>query len=508
MINPPVGIRSLALSFPSIIRTNNYWIEKSPEIASRNKPRRVRLSRSAELSDNSGLDIWSQEVAPYLPDPFRGSIERRVLAPDESALTLEYRAAKDALEAAQLSPNEVELAIVASLFPEQIGPGSAAYLAHKLDLKCPAWNLESTCSSAVIALQNAGALVRSGEYRNVLVVVSHIGSNSVDEEDTLSWSIGDGAGAFVVDSLQPNQGILGSKIVPTAATLGAYSYELVTDAQGKPRICTRTGENASTLAETAVDFVRSCCESAAAAAGVTLDQIDFFAFNTPTAWYASVCTRALGIEPERTINLYPRYANIGPVFAIANLYHAAQSGKIRENDLVLVYTNGAAATAAATVMRWGDVALGSVPAPPLGVTREEERIHLTRTGSLSPEKLVAVTTSSLPREQLLAADLGKRRQMLETYLLEFLARSLQLPKDQINSQQSLATWLDSLMAIVLRSQIETDLQIRVPMEKFFGKTTVAQLAELLLNQLALANLIASDAVADGNQENEREILSF
>jgi 3-oxoacyl-[acyl-carrier-protein] synthase III/acyl carrier protein len=504
MMDRPVGIRSLAVSFPSIIRTNDDWIEKSPEIASRNKPRRVRLPKPAEPSDNSGLDIWSQEVAPYLPDPFRGSIERRVLAPDESALMLEYRAAKDALEAAQLSPDEVELAIVASLFPEQIGLGNAAYLTRKLELRCPAWNLESTCSSALVALQNACALVRSGEYRNVLVVVSHIGSNSVDEEDTLSWSIGDGAGAFVVDSLQANQGILGTKIVPTAATCGAYSHELVTDEQGKPRMRTRTGENASTLAETAVDFVRNCCEGAAASAGVTLDQIDFFAFNTPTAWYASVCTRALGIDPERTINLYPRYANIGPVFPIANLYHAAQSGKIRENDLVLVYTNGAAATAAATVMRWGDVALGSVPAPPIGVTQEEERLQLP----IKKEELSTGTTNSLSREQLLAAKPGERQQMLETYLLKCLASSLQLSLNQLNSQQSLATFLDSLMAIVLRNRIETDLQVQVPMEKFFGESTVTQLAELLLNQLALVSLIASDSIADAHEEEEREILSF
>ncbi|MEH2408391.1 hypothetical protein [Nostoc sp.] len=66
------------------------------------------------------------------------------------------------------------------------------------------WNLESTCSSALIALQNAQALIQTGIYRNVLVVVSHIGSNTVNEEDTLSWSMGDGAGAFVVDSLKPN----------------------------------------------------------------------------------------------------------------------------------------------------------------------------------------------------------------------------------------------------------------------------------------------------------------
>lgn len=501
-MNPPVGIRSLAVSFPSIIRTNDYWIEKSPDLITHNKPRRTRTSKATKLTNsNNGLDIWSQEVAPYLPDPFRGSIERRVLAPNESSLTLEYQAAKEALNAAQLAPEEVDLAIVASLFPEQIGPGSAAYLARKLKLNCPAWNLESTCSSAMIALQNACALLKTQEYRNVLVVVSHIGSNSVDEEDTLSWSIGDGAGAFVVTSLKPNQGILTTKIVPTVATCGAYSYELMTDAEGNPRIRTRTGENASMLAETAVDCVRTCCEGAAAAAGVTVEQIDFFAFNTPTAWYASVCTRALGIDPERTINLYPRYANIGPVFAIANLYHAAQRGKIRENDLILVYTNGAAATAAAMVMRWGDVALGSVPASPISVTPEQERIHL----AIKTEKLSTGATSFLTKEQLLAIEPGERRQILEAYLLECLANSLQLPINEFDSQQSLATLLDSLMAIVLRSRIETDLQVRVPMEKFFGESTIAQLVEFLLNQLVLVNLISSNSV---DEEEEREVMSF
>lgn len=509
MVNRPVGIRSLAVSFPNIIRTNDYWQNKFPELFEKTKARK-RLSRKAvSISNNNGLDIWSQEVAPYLLDPFRGNIERRVVSPGESSLTLEYRAAKDALEAAKLSPGEVELMIVTSLFPEQIGTGNAAYLARQLKLNAPAWNLESTCSSALVALQNARALIQIGEYRNVLVVVSHIGSNSVDEEDTLSWSMGDGAGAFVVDVLKPNQGVLGSKIVETATTCGVYLHELVTDPQGKPRMRTRTGENASMLAETAVDFVRTCCKGAAAAAGVSLDRIDFFAFNTPTAWYANVCTRALGIAPERTINLYPRYANIGPVLPIANLYHAALSGKLQENDLVLVYTNGAGATAGAMVMRWGDVALGADPDPPISVTPEQEKVHLAVANSHSQEKLPIHQTETLSREQLLAAEPEKRRQMLETYLLGWLTTTLQLPPNQLTPQQSFASLLDSLMALMFRSRIETDLQVQVPMEKFFGDNTIAQLAEHLLNQLALANLVVSElSEAAETREEEREKLSL
>ncbi|WP_250126461.1 3-oxoacyl-[acyl-carrier-protein] synthase III C-terminal domain-containing protein [Chroococcidiopsis sp. CCMEE 29] len=510
----PVGIRSLAVSFPSLIRTNDYWLEKYPNLIARTPRRRVRSHAPAKSItdrefDSNGFDIWSQAVAPYLSDPFRGSVERRILNPDESALMLECQVAKDALEAATLPSNDVELMIVTSLFSEPTGIGNAADLAHQLNLRCPTWNLESTCSSALVALQSAFALVQAKEYRNVLVVVSHIGSQSVDPEDTLSWSMGDGAGAFIVDSLKPNQGVLGSKIVNTAVTRGAYFHEMVIDAQGKFQICTRTGENISAIAETAVEFVRTCCEGAVANAGVTLDQIDFFAFNTPTAWYASVCTRALDIDPGHTINLYPQYANIGPVFPIVNLYHAADTDRIRENDLVLVYTNGAGATAGAIVMRWGDVALGTVPAPPIRIIPKQEKIHLAEVDPCSQERTTLHQTGNLSREQLLAAEPTQRRLMLENYLIGWLTSSLQLPQAELTSQQSFASLLDSLMALMFRSRIASDLQLPVPMEKFFGDNTIAQLVEQLLNQLALTNLIESEKTsAATGDEKDREKLSL
>lgn len=517
MTRHSIGIRSLAVSFPKLIRTNDYWYDKFPELAVRQESKRVRLPRTPQsISNQDGLEIWSQEVAPYLNDPFRGNVERRVLSQDESSLTLEYQAAKEAIASANLDPEEVELAIVTSLFSESIGFGNASVLARQLNLHCPAWNLETTCSSALVALQNARSLIATKEYRNVLVVVSHMGSCTVDNRDTLSWSMGDGAGAFIVSSLKPEQGVLGTKIISATATYGAYSHELnprlleeIGDLRGVPRILTRTGENASMLAETAVDFVRSCCEGAAKAAGVSLDRIDFFAFSTPTAWYASVCSRALAIDPERTINLYPRYANIGPVFPLANLYHAALSGKLQENDLVLIYTNGAGATAGAMVMRWGDVGLGSMPAPPIGVTPEQEKIRLARLNSDSDDRLHLTEIESLSREKILAAKPEKRRQILETFLLGWLTTTLQLPANQLAPQQSFAFLLDSLAALMFRSQIETNLQVQVPMEKFFGDNTIAQLAEQILNQLELANIVASKTIDNANtREEERETLTL
>ncbi|MCC5614055.1 3-oxoacyl-ACP synthase III family protein [Nostoc sp. CHAB 5836] len=360
MVYPSVGIRSIALSFPSIKCTKDYYRQNYPNLLA--TVEKKSLANLFSLSDSAPSNEYELEMMPYLKDPFRGTVERWILAPTESSLTLEYRAAKDALEAAKVFPKDVDLLLVASFLPEQIGFGNAAFLARQLGLQCGAWNLDASCASTLIALQTACALVQAGIHRNVLVAISCTYSRFFDQDDTLSWFFSDGAGAFLVSSLKPNQGILGTKTVNTSILCDQFSFKLTEDEQGNQqfRMQVPKGTN-KVIGETAADLLLTCCQGAIAAAGVTLKEIDFFIFNTPTAWFASFCTRVLGINPERTINVYPLYANIGPALTIANLYHAAQLGKIRENDLVLIYGFGAASSASASVIRWGDVVLGSVP---------------------------------------------------------------------------------------------------------------------------------------------------
>jgi 3-oxoacyl-[acyl-carrier-protein] synthase-3 len=354
----PVSIRSLALSFPSKICTNDYYRQKYPELVSQSEQK--SLARLFSLADSTPSNEFDQEMIPYLSDPFRGAVERRILAPGESSLTLEYRAARDALEAVNLAVEDIDLAIVTSFGTDEVVAGNAAFLVNQLGLRCAAWNLNSMCSSAMVALQTASTLVQAGDYRNILVVTSCAYSRLLDERDTISWITGDGAGAVVVSQLKTNQGILGSKTVHSAETCGSFHTEIAEDVQGNLRLFMKTGKSANrVISNTAADFLLRTCEGAIAAANVTIDQIDFFIFNTPTAWFTKFGARVLGINIERTINLYPQYGNIGPVLPLANLYHAALLGKIRENDLILIYSFGASANATATVMRWGDVALGS-----------------------------------------------------------------------------------------------------------------------------------------------------
>ncbi|VEP16620.1 3-oxoacyl-(Acyl-carrier-protein) synthase III (fragment) [Hyella patelloides LEGE 07179] len=157
-------------------------------------------------------------------------------------------------------------------------------------------------------------------------------------------------------------------------------------------------------------------------------------------------------------------------------------------------------------MRWGDVALGEVPASPVGVTPEQEAIRLAKMDS--DEKQLDDKVPALTKQELLAAKPEARQQMLEAYLLEWLCNSLQLAPNELTSQQSFSSILDSLLALMLKNQIESDLELQVSMENFLGNNTVAQLADQLLKQLALASLVASETTCTAGEEEEREKLSI
>lgn len=92
------GMLSLAVSLPETVRKNDYYSEKYPEkITDLHSQGLSRFYSSAKGSEER--DSFTSAMAPYLSDPFRGTIERRVLRKHETALSLELRAARDALTA-------------------------------------------------------------------------------------------------------------------------------------------------------------------------------------------------------------------------------------------------------------------------------------------------------------------------------------------------------------------------------------------------------------------------
>lgn len=360
-----VGIRSLSVNFSGTIRTNDYWRERHPDIvaAAEQKTLAKLWAVEAGVAPTHPFDI---AMDPYLKDPFRGAVERRVLQKGEDALSLQVRAARGALEVARLEPRDVQLTIVSTFYPDKFDTGNAPFVARDLGLGGTAFNLESACSSSLVGLHTACGLVRAGFYDRVLVVVACSYSHALDDSDTLGWFLGDGAGAFVVGEVPEGEGFVAASAEHTADTCGVFYAELEADPVAGLRVRSRAEPRAGrVLRDTSEPYLVRCCESAARAAGVSLSEIDFFIFHTPTAWFAAFASRVLGIDPKRTISVYKLYGNIGSALMPANLYHAAHEGRIKKGDLVMLYAVGSVSSASAVVMRWGDVALGPPPPPPL-----------------------------------------------------------------------------------------------------------------------------------------------
>ncbi|MCG8461253.1 MAG: hypothetical protein MI919_33620, partial [Holophagales bacterium] len=349
---PGVDVEALAISVPERIVTNEHWRKTQGRLVREAEKRIWMWKRPLGWSDRrpSAFDL---EMEPFLDDPFRGSVQRRLLAPGGTALELEADAARKALDAAGLPISEVDLLLVTSFLPDRHGIGGAAFLAQELGHAGAAWNLESACSSANLSLLTAAGLIRSGQFRRALLVSSCTYSRAVREQDPISWTIGDAAGAMILCRAEAGHGYLGGHTVHTGNTCGAVRYLLDIDDDGVPYPRMQTGRAAGKLLrESSEPNLRTCVSSALAQADLELADLDFAVFNTPLAWYAYFCARVLGMPRSKTINMHPIYNNVGPCLTLVNLFHAAH-WHLGEGDRVLLYSVGSVSSCAATVLRWG-----------------------------------------------------------------------------------------------------------------------------------------------------------
>ena len=354
------GFYSLAVSVPDRILTNEHWRENHPQMVA-DAEEALWMWKQPDSWDE-GSETFNRAMAPYLNDPFRGARERRVLREGGTSLELEAQAARRALAAAGTPTHEIGLLICTSFLPDHRGVGGATYLARELGLEGAAWNLESACTSSLVAFQTACSLISSGQYDRVLVVTSCTYSRVAPEDDPIAWGIGDAATAMVVGPVDNGIGLLASHGVHSGDTHGASAYHLELDDDGRPVYRLRAGKVAAeVLRATSERYLQDCTTRALAKAGLALEDIDHFVFNTPLAWYASFCASSLGVDRRQTLSVYPFYANAGPALLGLNLFHAAHWKGFEAGELVLLYSVGSVSSCAASVVRWGDVALGEVP---------------------------------------------------------------------------------------------------------------------------------------------------
>lgn len=142
-----------------------------------------------------------------------GINKRHIVADDETTTDLAYQAALKALEAADITKNDIDLIIVATTTPTRIFPSTASLLQEKLGIGgCPAFDIQAVCTGFVYALTVADKFIKAGGVNNVLVIGAEAFSRIIDWTDRNTCVLfGDGAGAVVLQASQ-EPGILSTHI--------------------------------------------------------------------------------------------------------------------------------------------------------------------------------------------------------------------------------------------------------------------------------------------------------
>ena len=260
---------------------------------------------------------------------------------------------------AGVAASEVDLVIVATCSPDYPLPATAVLVATELGATHAAgFDLQAACSGFVYALATGTSFIRSGMYRNVLVIGVEILSRFINWQDRGTCVLfGDGAGAVLLSPSDQPGGLLGAElysdgtgcegiIVPAGGTKHPASHQTVDD---KLHYIHMAGSDVYKYA------TRQMADSAVAAlnqAGLTVDQVDQFVFHQANLRIIHSVNKALGIPDEKVFVNIEKYGNTSAASVPMALVEAVAAGRIKPGDRVLMVAFGAGYTAGAAVVEW------------------------------------------------------------------------------------------------------------------------------------------------------------
>ena len=288
-----------------------------------------------------------------------GIKERRIAADDETTTTLSVYAARDALAVAGVDASEVDLVIVGTCSPDYQLPATAVLVATELGAtRAAGFDLQAACSGFLYALATGSGFIRSGMYRNVLVVGVEVLSRFINWQDRNTCVLfGDGAGAVLLSASDQPGGLLGwdlfsdgtgceGIIVPAGGSRRPASIETV---EAKLHYIQMAGRD---VYKYATRQLADSAKNALRQAGLTVADVDQFVFHQANLRIIEHVERELGIPEEKVFVNIEKYGNTSAASVPMALAEAVAAGRIQLGDRILMVAFGAGYTAGAAVVEW------------------------------------------------------------------------------------------------------------------------------------------------------------
>lgn len=315
-----------------------------------------RVVRNEELQQfMETSDEWIQQRT--------GIRERRWIEGDVGASELAVPAVEQALAEAGVSRQDIDLILFATLSPDVNFPGSSCFLQARLGLPgVAAMDLRNQCTGFVYGLATADAFVRAGMFRNVLVVGAEVHSTGLDKSTRgrdVTVLFGDGAGAAVVNA-SPGRGRL---LDHELHADGRFAEILILEAPASrmnPRLTSQMMDEGKhfprmdgrAVFKHAVERLPEVINSILARNGFGVADVALLVPHQANMRINEYVGKTMGFPPEKVVHNIQRYGNTTAASIPIALHEAAQEGRIKEGDLVLLAAFGAGLTWGATLVRW------------------------------------------------------------------------------------------------------------------------------------------------------------
>ena len=335
-----------------------------PGSSTRGAPRSVRISGWGSYVPERVLSNADLERIVDTSDEWirtrTGIRERRVAAPHETTSTLGAIAAKRAIAVAGLTPDDIDVIIVATLTPDYPMPSTAVLVKEAIgNTTAAAFDLSAACSGFVYGYATADAYARSGLARHVLVVGAELLTRFVDFSDRSTCILfGDGAGAVVLSASDEEGGGLAGLEMTTDPD-GAYMIWLPSGGSRSPSSTetARRGEHFIRMEgrETYRYATRTLAASALAAiskAGWVPAEVDLFIPHQANIRIIEAVAEGLGLPMERMVVNIDRYGNTSAASVAIALDEAVREGRVRPGHRLVLFAFGAGFTSGAAALTW------------------------------------------------------------------------------------------------------------------------------------------------------------
>lgn len=289
-----------------------------------------------------------------------GIAERRIAGPDDTVATLSVTASRQALERAGISPEELDLVLVATSSPDYQLPGASFLVQAELGAnRAAAFDVRAGCSGFVCALALATGFIATQTYRHILVVGAEIVSICLDWSDRRTCCIfGDGAGAVVVQGKDEPGGVISFALGSDGSQAEALC---VRGAGSKYPLCPKVFEsgrnhlelNGQALLKFALRAPLQGMLRVIEGAGLTVADIDLFVPSQSNRRLIEALCKTLGIPLEKVFINIDKYANTSAASVPIALCEALEEGRAKKGDKIALFAYGAGLSWAAAVVQMG-----------------------------------------------------------------------------------------------------------------------------------------------------------